>query len=305
MDLISIIFSTPMEHYFLRLVISFLGVGILTYYDIKNNKNVPAIICYAFLAVAILFNLIGFMTNNISLNSVIQGVFIAIILGLFLLFFYFAGQIGGADVFAIVAIALLLSGSAEPILNMKPTQFSIVKIPFVFTIILYSFLLFVIYMLIKFVPLMIKRLQEKKVQINKGKIVLASAYILIYSAVLIALSSLPAALNVITLIAFTIAGLASVFYTLFRDEIESTLVTELPLSKIVEEDVLAIQYMDQELVKKYKLQKLLRANELNKLKEISQKEGISKFPIYTGYPAFMPFILVGLILSVMFGNIFV
>ncbi|MEM3372794.1 MAG: hypothetical protein QXF76_01090 [Candidatus Anstonellales archaeon] len=305
MEIINILLANNLELYSIRLILAFLGMSILTYYDIRNNKNVPANLCYAFLILAILFNLIGYFLGILSINSILQAIIFAFVFGLFLLVFYFAGQIGGADVIAIVSLALLLHGYAEPLikLNYQASSFPI-KLPLIFTILLYSFFAFVLFMLYKFVPLMIKKFKENKFKLEKPKILIALIYIVLYATILFLLLSLPVAFNFLTILAFSIAGLASVFYSLFRSEIELTLVSELSLKDIVEEDVLAIQYLDQELVKKYKLQKLLHDKELKKLHEIARKEGIKKFPIYTGYPAFMPFLLLGLILTILIGNIF-
>ncbi|MCX6777656.1 MAG: hypothetical protein NT157_02115, partial [Candidatus Micrarchaeota archaeon] len=78
------------------------------------------------------------------------------------------------------------------------------------------------------------------------------------------------------------------------------IIEKLPLSRIEEEDVLAIEKMNPKLVAKYKLKKLLTARELARMKKA--KIPLKKYPVYANMPVFLPYILASLLLTLLFGD---
>lgn len=293
LDIFSMLTAKP-ELLELRILLSLIGMGMFTYYDLFNSKNVPENMCYGFLAVAIIFNL--FVQDTLPI-----GFGLALIISLFTLPFYFSGQIGGADLFAMAGLALLIPVLPNPLL--QEGNASNFQLPVIFNTLFYAFFLFLVYMVAGYVPKIIKRVMDGRIKLSNAKLANGILYLVAYGIIIYVIVAMKLPASGKLLIGMVFAALATIFFTLFKDEINDTMIGSLKLDKIIEEDVLAIEKMDKEQVKKYGLERLINSKQLEKLKEISEKEGMNEFPVYTGYPPFMPFLTIGLILSILFGNI--
>jgi len=91
---------------------------------------------------------------------------------------------------------------------------------------------------------------------------------------------------------------ASIFFVAYRNDIYRLQAEKIPLNKAEPEDVLALELIDSELARKYKLQRLLTRGELARLKKLKIKE----LWVYTKLPPFLPFLLVGFILALFFSK---
>jgi hypothetical protein len=104
---------------------------------------------------------------------------------------------------------------------------------------------------------------------------------------------------------FLLLLLSFAFFIAFRDQLLKEIVTRaVSLKEIEDEDILAIDQMPAALVKKYKLGKVLTQAEVRKLREHTRREGIKKFPVYKVLPRFGPYVLVGLLAALAFGDLF-
>ena len=122
----------------IRVVVAFVGTAIGAYYDIFNKKNIPDKFLYAFLAVAFVVNLV-FYEESLFLFSVGVAIFFSAIGYLF----YRLGQLGGADVFIIAAIMLLLP------IHPSFIEMSF-NLPFIFSVFIFSGVLFALYVMVYF-----------------------------------------------------------------------------------------------------------------------------------------------------------
>ena len=68
---------------------------------------------------------------------------------------------------------------------------------------------------------------------------------------------------------------------------------KIPLSQVEPEDVIAIEAMDNDMVKKYGIKRLATESEIKRLKSLKIKE----LWVYTKLPAFLPFLCLGVILA--------
>jgi len=101
-------------------------------------------------------------------------------------------------------------------------------------------------------------------------------------------------------IIFLAALLFSAFFYVFKSFIaQKFLIRIVGVKEIDEEDVLAVEEMDLAIVKKYGLKKLLTAAEIKRLAKVP----IKKFPVYKNMPAFLPYVLAALLLSLLYGDI--
>jgi hypothetical protein len=90
-----------------------------------------------------------------------------------------------------------------------------------------------------------------------------------------------------------------VFFSVFKTQIKDSMAQEVKVEKLQEEDVLALEKMDRSLIKKLKLSAVLDARSISELKTAK----IKSVPVYTGMPFFLPYLFLGLLISVLFGDL--
>lgn len=269
--------SLPGEQ--IRLFLSLLGLIATTYFDLFNNKNIPNNLLYVFLGASFLINLVFF-----NQDVFLYGIGTALVISLIGYLLYKSGQMGAADIFVLVSLALLLP--IPPSVSKIPFNFPFVAIIFVF-----ASLLFAVY---SFCYLVFKMLKNKKMKADpKPLLLLIPYFIFVY---LFANSPF---FSLIYFLIISLALFSSLFVMIYRESINKQLAENVPLSKIQEEEVLAIELMDQKFVTKYNIQKLLTKKEIARLKRLKLK----RVPVYTKFPPFLPFVLAGTILSIIFGSI--
>jgi len=277
-----------MNFQLIRIIIALAGTSVAAYFDIFNNRNIPDKLLYTFIIISIVVAIIDFNVELLTYTGIIA--ILATIIGYTL---YRAGQLGLADVFVIVSLILLLP--------KQPTLFAmnpIISLPFILSIVASAGLLLVIYVTLKYVPKLVKDMSNKKIKFQTTKSVYSALMITFYFIMFYLLSQFPTfPINYLLIIGVLV--ILSIFFTLFKDRINSYMVNEISLKKIEEGDIIAIENMDETLVKKYSISKVFTEN----MRESLKKSKISKFPVYTDLPMFLPFILAGLILSIVLGDL--
>ena len=267
-------------------MVAVLGTSIATYFDIFNNRNIPDLMLYSFFLVSVVIAIIDF---NLILICYSFGV--AAVIGLFGYFLYKAGQLGAADVFVLCSLVLLLP--IQPVLFAEKPS---VSLPFIFSIIIVSGLTFILYILIKFTPIILK--QKKKLEIPKIRylyIIMLGVLLIIF---LIIASTIPIlSIHYLILLGFLI--FSAIYFMLFKERLIESLIENIPLRKIEPEDIIALEYINKNTIKKYKIPRVVSKKDLQYLK----KAKIKKYPVFTKMPMFMPFILIGLLVSIIFGDV--
>ena len=154
-------------------------------------------------------------------------------------------------------------------------------------------------MLARFIPYISKNLSEGKIQFSAkklaGPLILALVLVVFTSALLTLPFSIPT--TYVAIVAFLILSL--LFFSLFKDDIKDSMIEMLPVSRLQEEDVLALEKMPPEFVKKLKLQPLMDAKAISAIK----KSKVKKVPVYTGMPFFLPYLFIGLLFTVLLGDL--
>ena len=85
---------------------------------------------------------------------------------------------------------------------------------------------------------------------------------------------------------------------MFRQPLIRLLAEELPVSQLEAEDVLALEVMNKDMIQRYKLPRLLTKSEVERIK----KTKVSELWVYTRLPPFIPFLLIGMVLSLLFAQ---
>lgn len=264
--------SECMITYELRFALALIWTALAAYFDIFNNKTVPSWVTYSLLVVAALINITAF---NIMAAAIAFLPAIAIlIIGYFA---YRIGQVGGADVLLFAGLALML-----------PFR-SALGYPIIVSIALWAISLALIGIAIG----AIGKANIRK--IKPSELLLGILFFAAYAAFIYISSPL---LSEFGFVFFAALALSSFFLVSFRTELSKSMIKMVGIRQIDDEDVLAVELMDEKLVKKFSLRKLITKKELEKLK----KTGLKKFPVYKGMPAFVPYILLGLLLFLIAGD---
>jgi Flp pilus assembly protein protease CpaA len=282
-----------------RIAVALAGCIAVSYFDIFNNKNIPEKLLYAFLTIALLVNLVAFDTT-----ATFYGLASAFIISSAFFLLYKIGYVGGADVFVLAALAMLLPAQPQSFLLIK--QPMVLMIPYILNLVLASGLPFVLYMLFKSIPVAIKAL-SKKGSIPKTSFIGAGLLVVmfgIFSYLVSTIGFIPTNTYIFlsALVAFML------YFTLFKQAINDSMIEEVHHKDVEQEDILAVDKMTDTL--KHKLgihdkRSMVKSNNMlvtaDVFKKLSHYRG--KIPVYKGLPPYLPFITIGLILTLLFGNI--
>jgi len=262
----------------IRIILAVLGTAVAAYYDVFNNKNVPDRFLYGFLALAFIANLY-FYSEPLFIFSIAVALFITT-LGYI---FYRVGQIGGADVFVIASVMLLLP--VPPSMADMPYN-----LPFIIPVLIFGGVLFALYVMATYGW----RLYRKENARPRLVYLLMFLPYLLFAYVYVG-SVLFAPVYFIIL---TVLFAATVFFMMYKEELTMLLAEKVPVESAEPEDVIAMELMDPETVKEYGISRLMTKELKEKL--VSAKFG--KIWIYTGLPQFLPFVLLGLFLALFFSK---
>lgn len=279
-----------MPHELIRTCIAILGVCIGAYYDVFNNKNVPELFLYGFLAIAFLTNLIAYDSSltfySIAVSAVVFGFFYIL---------YKAGQLGGADVYILASVSLLLP--LQPQLSPFLSHSSIPQIPFIASVILVSGISLMLYMVIRSFPIALKFVKAPK---NLDKTAMLGSFAMLGAFAIFSFVSVQSGL--VPYSYFLLAGALvalSIYFTIFKPAINESMVEWVDHTGVEPEDIIAIDMMDKDLVRERSLSRLVDANMHERMKKIHGK----KIAVYRHLPMFIPHLLIGLIFSILIGNL--
>jgi len=265
--------------YFVNVGIAVLGTGISAYYDIRNNRNIPSVLLYLFLGISAV---LAFFTSSEP------GLTLATAAVLFLAgyTFYRLGHIGEADVYVISSLALLLPRSP-----VEPYGY----VPFVFTVLVLAGIVFSGYAASVYLPAAMKR--KKRLSWRELS---AIALLIGLLCVTVYMLNVMGMFTVWYYLIFAYFMALAILFMVYKNEIKQSMMEVIPVSRIEDGDVIAVETLDREYVEKNKIPRVFKQSDLNKLK----KAGIRKLPVYTKLPPFLPFVFIGLLISLYTGDLF-
>lgn len=289
-----------MEFFFFRAIILLIGVAFAAYTDYKTGLVYDKI-TFPMIGLGILFFGYDFFTAlfsgslfsgiafydlsslliGIASNEIIFGIIIALIVAGFSLMLYYTGKIGGGDVKLFIGISLLL-----PFMQGS-------NIPFIISILfmagISSIVFFGVYYLIKYSRIGFEINYNRK-GIGKAAgfgMVIGVYFILLYSnglmdAMKLAFYALP-------------LGIALVFIAFEQGIRKNFFLKEIMIDELDEDEIIALEFMDDEELSKLNLKgkRILGKNEKDSLKEMGRESVL----VYRNLPKFAPFILIGVIFS--------
>jgi Flp pilus assembly protein protease CpaA len=283
-------FNLPFEH--VRILLAIAGTALGAYFDIWNNKNIPNWLLYGFLTVAFFANL-GAYHPVLTPYAMICA---AVVFGIMYLL-YRAGQLGGADAFILASVVLLLPIQPQLLLLAPPSQYP--ELPFGFYLIVASGLSFMVYMLVRSLPVAISSIMKKNA-IPRDALIGAGIITLAY----IVFANFASSYGFFTpeyFIFITAVVALVVYFTLFKEAFNRSMVEMVGPKEVETEDILAIEQIAPDVAKKFQLGRLVDDG----MRQRILKSGIKKLPVYKGLPPFIPHIFIGLAISLLIGNIIV
>jgi len=273
-----------------RLFAAVIFTAATAYFDVFNKKWVPNYLIYAFAICAVALNFI-FYDPIVTFQALAFGI------GIFILTYplYKMGQLGGADVFVLASIAAAVPYFQKPLFAAE----QLVQYPFILSVLVPTSLLFIFHMLIRFIPHVSGQMRQGKLKITFGKIVGPALLLVSFSFFIYVISTMPLALPFSYVFVMSFLFISLIFFSFFKEEIKDSMIEMVSPSRLVEEDVIALEKMDSALVKKLSLKPLLEAKEIATLK----KARLKGVPVYTGMPFFLPYLLAGLLITILFGDL--
>lgn len=293
----------------IRIAIAVLATGAAAYQDAKTSF-IDEKITYAMIALGIILDIASINFSSPDLNFIgisFGGAAIIFGAGYFL---YKRGQIGGGDVLLFTGIHLLLPVRpiefGLPLLTLATPQPSIAQAlayqralallpPIVSVFTAAAFFALVGSSLFYAKTLLGKKL---KPELLSGGIVGAACLVFITWLYWKTGNAAQAAF-------FAVLAASAVFLSAFKKQIlEEVIVRKIRLKEAEDEDILVTAMMDEKLVKKYEIGKVLTKEEVKKLEEVGRKEGISLFPVAKVLPRLGPYILLALACTLLLGDLF-
>lgn len=279
-------------------VISVLVIAIAyMIFDVFNHRNVPEIFAYGTLAYGAALTIL-----SLNLNSILLSFGIALVISGLGYVVYKIGQIGAADIIEFATISLIIFTAPMPILISGPQ----LGIPFIISVFVAAGIAAMAMVPIYYLP-QAKLFSKKKSVLSYfiDKDVLKAYLIAIAYSLFIAFLIKNSLISIFGagLLIFIMA--VSVLVILYRGPITSTMVEYVPVNKFDEGDIIAINLMDDSEIAKIKrsvksFDRLVTQKLINELK---QKRINKKFPVYKkAIPLALP-ILIGVIITLLIGNI--
>jgi len=288
----------------IRVIIALSGATAAAYQDAKTSF-IDDRLTIGMLAAGILFDLLTFDANFIAFSIGIT----CIILGIGY-FAYKTGQLGGGDVLLFAGLQALLPffplETMQSLLQAYPPAAGqavtiiagMQAYPFFFSVFIASSLFAMIGSAAQYaIALHGKKLEPDLVSFTAIAVAGAAAVGWLHAAF---------SLSVTQTTFLAIVFIPGIFLVAFKKQILSQVIIQrIPITAIEDEDVLATEAMPERITKKYGLGRVLTKKEVEKLRKIRAKEKISRFPVYKNLPRFGPYILAGLIASLLFADLFV
>ena len=278
-----------MNYEILRLAIVLIGTGIAAFQDFKTSyidDKLTLIMIVAGVALDFLTFDSGFIFYSVGVGALI------FIIGYY---FYRTGQIGGGDVLLVAGIQVLLPFYPSIQQFQFPFSLAVTSVPFIITVFATSALISLVgTALVYGWALKGKKL---KPDFKDSLLTLVLMVVIIFSIYFFS------AFGLYQIIFVLLLAIPSVFLSLFKTQIMNEIIIQkVGLKEVEDEDVLALDKMTG--LKKYGLKRVATKDQMEVLKKISRDKKGQKFYVYKNLPRMAPYILIGLILSLILGNPF-
>ncbi len=259
-------------------------------FDVFNKRNVPNAFAYFTIVVGVAVVLL-FSRGFVLLITIA----VAVIVGLLGYVFFRSGLLGGGDVLEFVFIALVMPLQIEPFYSSNYQW----NIPFILSVIIaagYTAMIFipVYYLGIKKSPKNVGGPNTKKL---RSGLLFFSAYL-----IFIIVMELTYGISLLGVALILLLALASAIVIVYEQRVYFSMVDFIYPSKLEDGDMIATNLMDKKDIAYFK--KRTAFGRLASKKLISDIKNVrKKLPVYRDSVPFSLFIFLGVIISLLFGNL--
>ncbi len=257
-------------------------------FDVLNKRNIPNLFVYASLALALI------ITSTYSYTTIIYSLEIALIAAVLGYLLYKKGFLGGGDFLEFIAVSLILPLQPQPLLVSSIS----VPVPFIISVLLAAGYAVSLYMPLYYLGRSKNPKRDKKRMLS-GMVLLISYALLITT--MYALSYI----HLLGIMVLGILGIASFFVIIYESSIYEGMVAMVLPKSLEPGDMIATSLMDKKDIEYFrKVSK--NFDRLVTKKLLSEIKGVKKkVPVYRNSVPFALFIFIGIIISLLFGNLMV
>jgi hypothetical protein len=268
-----------------------LGVALIyAALDVFNNRNVPNWFAYACVVIGLA------VTFAFDSSVLVFSLAVAAFVGAFGYFIYRAGFWGAGDVFELVAVSLLLPVQPAPL----AVQASQLGLPFVLSVFIATGISAI--WLVPAYYLLTNRRKGAKSKVGARRISFGALMLATYAALFLMICQFYG-FSTLRLAILLMVAIPSVFALIFEERITAGMVRLVHPRELEEEDMLALNLMSKKDVER--LSKKYRSfGRLVTRRFIAEaKASRERLPVYRNAPPLALFILMGVVASLLFGNL--
>ena len=285
-----------MELFLIRIA-SLLAVGIIyMLFDIFNNRDIPSSAVYLLLAYSVVLTVL-----YLNVSIILMSALVAIGVIAFGYIIYRVGLIGFGDITELATLSLIF-----PFFN-KSLLYSITQlnIPFVISLILNAGFVAIILIPIFYLAKYKIRLKKPILKSVTDRTALKAAVIAAMYSLFLVFLALSFGVFYPGIAVISIFAAFSIIMLLFERAITDSMVEYVGIKKFEEDKLIAMNMLSQqEIVRlRKKLKHFGRLITPALIKEMKQKHFNKKLPVYKSPIPFAAMIFVGLVATILFGNI--
>lgn len=265
-------------------------------FDLFNRRNVPSIFAYATLGFGTVFTIFYLNTTAIIISFAI-----ALVIGALGYLVYRAGQLGAADVIEFAAISLILP--VQPAAYLTSTaQFGL---PFVISLFIATGVVALFMIPIYYLPRAKRVLKKSLSSYLTRSDLFKSALLTVAYLAFLSLLFFYIGVSWLGILLVLLIMVSSVVTMVFARPITDSMVEYIGIKDFEEGDMIALNLMNGREIRetKKKIKGFDRLITLSVMKEMQKAKIKRKFPVYRhAMPLALP-IFIGVIISLLFGNL--
>ena len=280
-----------MDTYLIRVAILIAIAVIYAAFDLFNKREVPNIFAYCALAVALVALLL-------SGGSLYLPLAIAAVIALAGYLTYRTGFLGAGDVFEFVTIALLIPLQPIPLFSQAPQ----LGLPFILSVFIASGYFAVVAMLIYYLVFSEKTTFERRFKIENSKVYLALMLLFTYAILAYALN-LFLGFSIFRTALLVLLAVPLAILPIFEKLINYRMIEMIYPSKLVPDDMIALNLMSSSEIRYFeraskKFNRLATTQLIGEIRLVKKK-----LPVYRKGTPLAALVLLGIVFSLLFGNL--
>ena len=286
-----------MDIFFFRIASLIVICTVYMLFDVFNRRNVPTVFAYATLAYGFILTLLyptqGLILESIGISLVVLGIGYVV---------YRIGQIGAADVIEFAAISLILPLQPVPLLASMPNQFGL---PMIISVLVSAGIISLVIVPIYYLPRARRMLRKPLLSYVDNSAVLKGALITASYLVFIAFMTMVLRIRPAGDAVLVVMLIFSTLLITFERPITDSMVRYVGYGEFDEGDIIAFNLMSRKEISaiKRRIRGFDRLITAKTIREFKTKKVKAKLPVYKdAVPLALP-ILVGVVLSLVVGNL--